>query len=172
MATTTFTIHGNTHFDDVESFLYVLLLFFFSYSSPLPVSELHEADKAGFVEPIGFGRPAHVRNLPKRYADWADGDTMDIADKKHSAISTLDGIQRTIKSAEFLNCLEHNWPKKLHVPISRLIAASFKTFYNSTLCTQAKGSHTEVSHTEFVSTLDRWLSMYAHLEEEFSSCPF
>ncbi|KAF8450229.1 hypothetical protein L210DRAFT_2376156 [Boletus edulis BED1] len=37
----------HTQFDDVESFLYVLLLFFFSYTGPLSASELRRADEAG-----------------------------------------------------------------------------------------------------------------------------
>ncbi|KAF8138767.1 hypothetical protein EV363DRAFT_1394200 [Boletus edulis] len=37
----------HTQFDDVESFLYVLLLFFFFYTGPLSASELRRADEAG-----------------------------------------------------------------------------------------------------------------------------
>lgn len=50
----TFPLH--THFDNVESFLYVLLLLFFSYVGPLPRTELENAHEKGFVRPIRSGR--------------------------------------------------------------------------------------------------------------------
>ncbi|KAF8141235.1 hypothetical protein EV363DRAFT_1307511 [Boletus edulis] len=162
----------HTQFDDVESFLYVLLLFFFSYAGPLPVSELRKADEAGFSLFIGSGRPSHTRNWPKKYAGWADGETEAIADQKRSAIAFRDCAERIVLSAEFVDCLEYNWPKELHNPIRDLIVNSFTIFYNSTLRTAAKGSRTEVSHVEFISTLDTWLDMYSHLEDKFSNCPF
>ncbi|KAF8434994.1 hypothetical protein L210DRAFT_3551561 [Boletus edulis BED1] len=162
----------HTQFDDVESFLYVLFLFFFSYAGPLPVSELGKADEAGFSQSIGSGRPSHMTNWPKKYAGWADGETETIAAQKHSALTAFDGAERIIRSSEFVNCLEYNWPKELHDPISDLIEDSFTLFYDSTLCTAAKESRTEVSHAEFISTLDTWLDMYSHLEDKFSNCPF
>ena len=64
----------HTHFDDVESFLYVLLLFFFSYAGPHPKTALENADEQGLVRTIGSGRLPHMRSWPKKYADWADGD--------------------------------------------------------------------------------------------------
>ncbi|KAF8434997.1 hypothetical protein L210DRAFT_3506323 [Boletus edulis BED1] len=81
----------HTQFDDVESFLYVLLLFFFSYAGPLSVSELCEADEAGFSQFIGSGRPSHMRNWPTKYAGWDDGETETIAAQKYAAIATLGG---------------------------------------------------------------------------------
>ena len=113
-----------------------------------------------------------MRNWPKKYADWADGEPEQIANQKHSAIMTLDGVKRIIQSAEFVNCLENNWPGELHLPICDLIEASFVTFYNNTLRTAARVSRTEVSHAEFISTLDKWLDMYSDLEDKFSNCPF
>jgi hypothetical protein len=162
----------HTHFDDVESFLYVLLLFFFSYAGPLSDSELRDADEAGFVQSIGSGRPSHMRNWPKKYADWADGKPLQIGIKKHYSISDVNGVTSIIESAEFVNCLEDNWPEALHLPITRLIRASSRTFYNSTLRTAAKGKRTEVSHAEFISMLTKWLDMYSDLEDKFSNCPF
>ncbi|KAF8141243.1 hypothetical protein EV363DRAFT_1391733 [Boletus edulis] len=162
----------HTQFDDVESFLYVLLLFFFSYAGPLSVSELHEADGAGFVHSIGSGRPPHMRNWPNKYAGWADGETSVMADQKGFSITNVNGAKRIIQSTEFAECLQNNWPKELHKPICNLIVNSFTIFYNSTLHTTANGSRTEVSHVEFISMLDTWLDVYSHLEDKFSNCPF
>ena len=115
-----------------------------------------------------------MKNWPKQYANWADGDPHEIGIQKHYSITTLKGVTRIIESPEFVDCLENNWPEELHLPIRDLIDASFGTFFNSTLRTAAKpeGSRTEVSHTEFIGTLDMWLDMYSDLEEKFSSCPF
>ena len=55
----------HTHFDDVESFLYVPLLFFFSYAGPLPKTALENAHEQGFVRSIGSGRLPHMRSWPK-----------------------------------------------------------------------------------------------------------
>ncbi|KAF8141272.1 hypothetical protein EV363DRAFT_1307647 [Boletus edulis] len=159
----------HTQFDDVESFLYVLLLFFFSYAGPLPVSELRTADETGFAQSIGSGRPPHMRNWPQKYATWADGATSDIAIQKCFSITMLDGVTHIMESTEFL---KNNWPEELHTPICDLIEDSFTLFYNSTLRTVAKGSRTEVSHVEFISTLESWLDRYSHLEDKFSHCPF
>ncbi|KAF8450227.1 hypothetical protein L210DRAFT_3520093 [Boletus edulis BED1] len=162
----------HTQFDDVESFLYVLLLFFFSYAGALSVSELREADEAGFVRAIGSGRPSHTRNWPRKYADWADGEAEQIGNHKHIAVTTTDGAMTLIQSAEFVDCLDNNWPEELHDPICDLIHASFTIFHRSTLHTAAKRSRTEVSHADFVSMLDEWLNLYCHLEDKFSNCPF
>jgi hypothetical protein len=158
----------------VESFLYVLLLFFFSYAGPLSDSELRKADQIGFVQSIGSGRPSHMRNWPKKYADWADGDPLEIGEQKHSRISTFRGVMRITQRAEFVDCLKNNWPEELHLPITHLIEASFRTFYNSTLRADSisRESRTEVSHAEFIGTLDKWLSTYSDLEDKFSDCPF
>ena len=156
----------------MESFLYVLFLFFSSYTGPLSDSELRKADETGFVQSIGSGPPSHMRNWPKKYADWADGDPLEIGEHKHSRISTFHGVTRITQRAEFVNCLENNWPEELHIPITLLIRASFRIFYNSVLHIAPRVSHTEVSHAEFISKLDKWLDTYSDLEDKFSNCPF
>ncbi|KAH7887126.1 hypothetical protein F5I97DRAFT_1873303, partial [Phlebopus sp. FC_14] len=46
----------HTHYDDIESFFYVLLLFFISYKGPLPTSDLDAAHRRGFSQVLGSGR--------------------------------------------------------------------------------------------------------------------
>ena len=150
----------------------MLLLFFFSYAGPLSDLELCKADEAGFVQSIGSGRPSHMRNWPKKYANWADGDPQEIGEQKHSRISGVDGVTRITRGAEFVDCLENNWPEELHIPITLLIRASFRIFYNSVLHIAPRVSRTEVSHAEFISKLDKWLDTYSDLEDKFSNCPF
>ena len=151
----------------------MLLLFFFSYAGPLSRSELRRADEVGFVQSIGSGRPSHMRNWPKLYADWADGNPQHIGSYKYHDIATPPtGVRGVIRGPEFVDCLQNNWPEELHHPITHLIEASFRTFYNSTRRIDTKESRTEVSHAEFVSTLDKWLDKYSDLEDKFSNCPF
>ena len=162
----------HTQFDDVESFLYVLLLFFFSYAGPLSISELRQADATGFVQHIGSGRLPHIRNWPDEYVNWADGRPEHIGALKQCLFLDLDGATQTLESTEFTDCLTNNWPKELHDSICDLIESCIGMFHNSTLRTASKNYRTEVSHAEFVETLDTWLKLYSDLEDEFSNCPF
>ena len=82
----------------MESFLYVLLLFFFSYAGPLSDLELCKADEAGFVQSIGSGRPSHMKNWLKKSANCMDGDPQEIGEQKHSRISGVDGVLRFLFS--------------------------------------------------------------------------
>lgn len=98
----------HTPFDDVESFLYVLLLFFFSYAGPLPKTRLEHAHNNGFIRPMGSGQLPHMRNWPKKYADWADGDPQVIGKLKALDIMDLfcEGIPA--ESPELGDCLQNN----------------------------------------------------------------
>ena len=112
-----------------------------------------------------------MRNWPKEYADWADGDVRNIARQKKAAILDYHGVMELIESPEFVDCLESQWPKELHTPIRNLILTSFMTFWESTQ-RGTKKSRTEVSHIEFIDTLDQWLNEHSDLEDKFSTCPF
>ncbi|KAH7888985.1 hypothetical protein F5I97DRAFT_776327 [Phlebopus sp. FC_14] len=63
----------HTHYDDIESFFYVLLLFFFSYGGPLPKDELKEADDRGFTQVPGLGRAKNTRDWPAMFLPWRPG---------------------------------------------------------------------------------------------------
>ena len=161
----------HTHFDDVESFLYVLLLFFFSYAGPLPKTQLDEAHKKGFVQTTGSGRLSHMRNWPKKYANWADGDPQAIGRSKAFDIWDPFGETILIASPQLENCLTNNWPQALHSSIKCLLVDSFKEFGQSTQHTASKRRRTEVSHAQFISILDKWLVTNSAVEHEYSNCP-
>ncbi|KAF8120777.1 hypothetical protein EV363DRAFT_1367778 [Boletus edulis] len=158
----------HTHFDDVESFFYVLLLFFFSYAGPLPKTELENAHDNGFVRPIGSGRLPHTRSWPKKYAVWADGEAEAVGHSKGFGIQNANGARYLDESAELRDCLNNNWPEDLHAPIRNLLWETLTAFGESTHRT---GRRTEVSHTRFISILDKWLVTHAELEHEYSNCP-
>ncbi|KAF8124081.1 kinase-like domain-containing protein [Boletus edulis] len=157
----------HTHFDDVESFFYVLLLFFFSYAGPLPQTELQNAQENGFVRPIGSGRLPHMRSWPKKYADWAYGEAETIAAMKGFDILSPNGSKYLNDSAELRDCLNNNWPEDLHDPIRALLWETLTAFGEATRRTGPGG----VSHARFISILDEWLVTHAELEHEYSNCP-
>ena len=161
----------HTHFDDVESFLYVLLLFFFSYAGPLPKTALENAHEQGFLRPIGSGRLPHMRSWPKKYADWADADPQAIGSLK--GFTLWDPFFETIfvESPELKDCLKDNWPEDLHLAIRCLLVHSFTIFTQSTQHTGPKRKRTEVSHAQFIDISDKWLVTYSALEHEHSNCP-
>ncbi|KAF8545731.1 hypothetical protein OG21DRAFT_1502172 [Imleria badia] len=159
----------HTHFDDVESFLYVLLLFFFSYAGPLPKKDLEDAHEEGFVRPIGSGRLSHMRSWPNKLAKWADGDPQDISQLKYFCILHDEGVTDLVDSVEAKVCLQNNWPEDLQCPIRSLLEDTFTAFRKSTKATP--GRRTEVSHAQFIRILDEWLVNHSGLELKFSNCP-
>ncbi|KAF9230793.1 kinase-like domain-containing protein [Melanogaster broomeanus] len=162
----------HTYFDDMESFLYVLLLFFFSYAGPLSKEELRAADHGGFVQVHGSGGLSHMKSWPEKYAKWADEKLADIAAKKDSALTTRTRPKELIRSAEVRNCLKYNWDTGLHRSIQAILLWSWKLFAESRSATLLFARRTQVKHGEFVGVLDKWLEMFSADEEKFSNCPF
>ena len=161
----------HTYYDDIESFLYVLLLFFFSYAGPLSRQELRDADARGFVHPLGSGRLPHMRRWPKRYAAWAEGDIDHIALIKDALLNRDDAADELIQGPE----MTRNWPaKELQGAIMHLLVRCWEMFIDSRRSSDALLSlrHTKVSHRQFIGFLDRWLAKFVHLEDKHSRCPF
>ncbi|KAI6126631.1 hypothetical protein F5141DRAFT_1209914 [Pisolithus sp. B1] len=77
----------HTHFDDIESFLYVLVLFFFSYKGPLEEQALRRARVRGFIQAVGEGRLPHVTAWPARFERWASGTLEEISNQKAGDLS-------------------------------------------------------------------------------------
>ena len=171
-------LRGGTHtyYDDIESFLYVLLLFFFSYAGPLSKEELLAADTQGFVHPLGSGCLAHMRHWPAKYTFWAEGDMASIAASKDSGLNLENGGFKLIRSAHVQQCMTTNWPgKELQRAIMLLLGKCWQMFIDSRRCPAIGLSleHTRVSHEKFVGFLDRWLAEFGDLEASAcSSCPF
>ena len=95
--------NAHTHFDDVESFLYVLLLFFFSYAGPLPKADLESAHEKGFVRPIESGCLPHVRHWPQQFIDWADGSAGTVGRSKSCHISSPHCVKFLLQDDEVGN---------------------------------------------------------------------
>ncbi|KAF9232826.1 hypothetical protein BU15DRAFT_80781 [Melanogaster broomeanus] len=162
----------HTYFDDMESFLYVLLLFFFSYAGPLSKEELGAADNQGFVQLPGSGRLSHTRCWPKTYAMWADGALPVIAKVKDADLNSKDCPKELVRSVEVRNCLKDNWDTGIHRSIQTLLFWSWTLFVKSRFCPGPNATRTQVEHGAFVDLLDKWLERFSGDEEKFSNCPF
>ena len=162
---------AHTHFDDVESFLYVLLLFFFSYAGPLPKADLESAHERGFVRPIESGCLPHVRHWPQQFIDWADGSAGTVGRSKSCHISSPHCVKFLLQDDEVGKCFKHNWPEDLQSPIRSLLENSFKAFRKSMQGGTTPEGRTELSHDKFVQVLDDWLEEYSGFEDEYSNCP-
>ena len=158
--------YRHTHFDDLESFLYVLLLFLFSYAGPLPKGVLQDAHEKGFVRPIGSGALPHMRRWPQELVAWADGDPQTIARLKLLYLWSPDGIEFLCGNSEIRNSLKNNWPEDLQSPIRSLLENTFALFNKSTNATP--GKRTEVSHAQFIKVLDDWLENHSELGRKYS----
>ena len=161
----------HTHFDDVESFLYVLLLFFFSYAGPLPKAELERAHENRFVRHTGSGRLPHMRCWPQKLADWADGEADDIALAKYFHVGSSEGLDFLDENIEVRDCLRDNWPANLQSPIHSLLDDAFEKFRESRKGGKTLRERTEVPHDKFIKVLDVWLIEHSSLEDEYSNCP-
>ncbi|KAF8836932.1 hypothetical protein BDN67DRAFT_983581 [Paxillus ammoniavirescens] len=162
----------HTYFDDMESFLYVVFLFFFSYAGPLSKEELRSADTRGFTQPVGSGRLSHIRGWPPKYAGWADGDMQAVAERKDSVLGKDDSGRRLVDSAEVQDCLQQNWEIGLHEAISTLLLSLWTLFADSRMSAVLNLPRTQVTPGEFIEVLDQWLEAFRETEQEFSNCPF
>jgi hypothetical protein len=150
----------HTHFDDMESFLYVVFLFFFSYAGPLSKEELRDADTRGFVQPTGSGRLTHTRGWPSKYVKWADVNLLVATEGKDSRLGTEANVKRFLRSAEVNDCLKQNWASGLHQGIRRLLSSLWWLFACSRISPGLNLPRTEVEHEQFINVLDKWLKKY------------
>ncbi|KAF8838531.1 hypothetical protein BDN67DRAFT_1070668 [Paxillus ammoniavirescens] len=163
----------HTHFDDMESFLYVVILFFFSYAGPLSKEELRDADTQGFVQPTGYGRFTHTRSWPDVLATWSDGRTFyHIAQCKNATLGSQAGVSAFLNHPEVKNCLRHNWASGLQDGIDSLFLSLWTLFSDSRVSTGKCLTRTEVTHDDFIWILDEWLAKFHEIEQKFSNCPF
>ncbi|KAF9235302.1 hypothetical protein BU15DRAFT_78134 [Melanogaster broomeanus] len=163
---------NHTYFDDMESFLYVMLLFFFSYAGPLSKEELRAADDRGFVQLLGSGRLSHMRSWPKKYRQWADEKLSDIAAQKDAALTNAARLDALMRSPEIRNCLKDNWDTGLCKGIETLLFSSWALFLESRSTGWQIAPRTQVKHGQFIGVLDAWLEKFSVDEEKSSNCPF
>ncbi|KAI5994358.1 hypothetical protein EDD15DRAFT_793261 [Pisolithus albus] len=148
----------HTHFDDIESFLYVLVLFFLSYKGPLTVDELKQARGRGFIQPVGMGRLPHITTWPAMIGQWRSGTVKEMS--KHKA-AILGAEHRE----EFItDCLPHirsRWE-----PVSQSTSIAVSTLVSDCWMTFSLDNR-KVTHSGFVGVLKAWLDEYKGEEANY-----
>ncbi|KAH7890513.1 hypothetical protein F5I97DRAFT_1973062 [Phlebopus sp. FC_14] len=147
---------GHTHYDDVESFLYVLVLFFMTYKHPLPAVDLCNAETQSYTQNVTNARRPHITDWPPLFQLWNDP----LARHYKSPFFTLGD-----HAMVFLEAIRKHW-KDDNVVISIMsLFASCRELFNAR-------PERCVSHREFIAVLDEWLKRYPVPPPGYNSCPF
>ncbi|KAH7887117.1 hypothetical protein F5I97DRAFT_2073641 [Phlebopus sp. FC_14] len=133
----------HAHYDDIESFFYVLLLFFNSYKGPLPTSDLDTAHRRGFSQIFKPWSESMSSALPAKTALMTKGRSS----------------QATYAISIVMNEL---WGSRLYLAIGNLIAACLRLFQGTP----------RVTHDQFIGVLDNWLKAYPAPPDGCNNCPF
>ncbi|KAH7884379.1 kinase-like domain-containing protein [Phlebopus sp. FC_14] len=150
----------HTHYDDIESFFYVLLLFFFSYNGPLPTNELKDAHDRGFIQVLGLGRARNIRDWPAMFLPWSAS----MSAAFHSKYTLLSRELGPQMFKEMTLELKKLWGAS-YTPVATLIARSLDLF-------QDRSPDNRVTHAEFVQVLEKWLEEFPQPLDGCNSCPF
>ncbi|KAF9234404.1 hypothetical protein BU15DRAFT_65762 [Melanogaster broomeanus] len=160
---------GHSHFDDVESFFYVLILFFVSYKGPLPAQELMEAHHRGFT--LRSGRQAHIAKWPQLFKEWSGEDIT-------QAYNAKAGLYFSRKHSmpffqDLADKISKRWKnQELTESIITLILGCWELFLDDQLENTSHAARARVSHRQFIHVLDEWLQQNEVPPEGFNSCPF
>ncbi|KAI6126633.1 hypothetical protein F5141DRAFT_1288936 [Pisolithus sp. B1] len=154
----------HTHFDDIESFLYVLVLFFFSFKGPLEEQVLKSAQVQGFIQPVGEGRLPHVTAWPAMLERWASDSFDEISRRKAGDLNT---VSHATFMRQFYPHILERWPSNSRGSIApraigMLISKCWSMFSRQEL---------QVTHRQFIEVLREWLTEYA-IEEGKYVYPF
>ncbi|KIJ67220.1 hypothetical protein HYDPIDRAFT_25692 [Hydnomerulius pinastri MD-312] len=150
----------HSHFDDIESFFYVLLLFFLSYNKPLPTNQLSAAHQRHFALEPTAARLPHITSWPPDIQTWGQLATQAPSSKfalmvKRVAQPQLWSLKATISE---------QWGQNLTPMIMKLIESTLNLFHEAALY--------RVHHEQFIGVLERWLEEYPTPVEGQNSCPF
>ncbi|KIK11053.1 hypothetical protein PISMIDRAFT_690610 [Pisolithus microcarpus 441] len=148
----------HTHFDDIESFLYVLVLFFLSYKGPLEADKLMEARVQGFIQPVGMGRLPHVTTWPAMVEPWRSGTFAKISIYK-SGLLSAEHCDDFIDA--YLSNIRARWEhvsQSISRAILRLVCDCWMMFSRQ---------RRQVTHRQFIEVLETWLTQYAGEEGNY-----
>ncbi|KAI5984331.1 hypothetical protein EDD15DRAFT_1733763 [Pisolithus albus] len=148
----------HTHFDDIESFLYVLVLVFLSYKGPLKVDKLREARVQGFIQPVGMGRLPHVTTWPAMIGRWRSGTFTEMSQHK-TAILSAEHRRRFMK--DYLRNIRARWEdvsQSTPPAVSDLVYDCWMMFSRRDC---------KVTHSQFVEVLQAWLTQYEGEENKY-----
>ncbi|KAH7887123.1 hypothetical protein F5I97DRAFT_1107580 [Phlebopus sp. FC_14] len=148
----------HTHYDDIESFFYVLLLFFISYKGPLPTSDLDAAHRRGFNQVTGSGRAQNICDWPERFRPWSE--TM--LSSRLAKLELLTREQSSQITYAIAVLMSELWGSTLYPAIGNLVAACLRLFQGTP----------RVTHDQFIGVLDNWLKAYPAPPDGCNNCPF
>ncbi|KAI6130881.1 hypothetical protein EDD17DRAFT_478713 [Pisolithus thermaeus] len=148
----------HTHFDDIESFLYVLVLFFLSYKGPLRKEALNAARVRGFIQPLGAGRLPHVTSWPDMFERWASGTFQEISDRKYSALGPASHAGFMQRSYPHIRSRWDSSSQTTAPALADLILKCWSMFSRHDL---------KVAHKQFIEVLREWLKQFASDEDNY-----
>ncbi|KAI5994453.1 hypothetical protein EDD15DRAFT_2529649 [Pisolithus albus] len=141
-----------------QSFLYVLMLFFFSYKGPLEKETLREARVRGFTQPVGAGRLRHVTAWPAMFQCWASGTLKEILAHKSSALMP-DAHTSFVK--EYFPHLQSRWEPASQSTLPAVLNLIVRCWNMFSL------QDRRVTHHQFIEVLETWLEQYADEEANY-----
>ncbi|KAF9221286.1 hypothetical protein BS17DRAFT_785667 [Gyrodon lividus] len=152
---------GHDHFDDIESFFYVLLLFFLSYQGPMSKDDLFLAKDRGFA--LETGRPAHICSWPAEFQSWSGEHTGRASESK----LTLFTVRHSESYFDVIaGSLQGRWGSQdLRESIVDLIFDCWKLFIDPP-------GQPRVSHQQFIDALGAWLKTNKQPPKGCNNCPF
>ncbi|KAF9231276.1 hypothetical protein BU15DRAFT_82600 [Melanogaster broomeanus] len=156
--------HWNSHFDDIESFVYVLMLFFVSYKGPLSARELLAADERCFTSMVTVNRSSHVNSWSSVFRSWTLKKGVTRAAGSKSLLMTAKA--KHMVTDPFYSVVAEHWEKDL-LPMIQDLVDSCLTFFHA-----AARRHYWGHHQQFIDALDAWLEKYPVPREGHNNCPF
>ncbi|KAF9232363.1 hypothetical protein BU15DRAFT_81327 [Melanogaster broomeanus] len=154
----------NSHFGDIESFLYVLMLFFVSYKGPLSAQELLTADERCFTSMVTVNRSSHVNSWSSVFRRWALKKGVTRAAGSKSLLTTAEAKHMVTNT--FYSVVAEHWEKDL-LPMIQDLVDSCLALYHA-----AASIHFSVHHQQFIDVLDAWLEKHPVPPEGHNNCPF
>ncbi|KAH7890509.1 hypothetical protein F5I97DRAFT_1835989 [Phlebopus sp. FC_14] len=148
---------GHTHYDDVESFLYVLVLFFMTYKHPLSIVDLRNAETQNYTQNVTKARRSHITDWPPLFQRW-NGLPVDAAGSKLAFFTLDDHV------LAFEGHVKHSWKNKDVALSIAYLLESCRDLFNSR-------PERRVSHKDFIDVLDEWLELYPVPPAGYNSCP-
>ncbi|KAI6126632.1 hypothetical protein F5141DRAFT_1288935 [Pisolithus sp. B1] len=149
---------SHTHFDDIESFLYVLVLFFLSYRGPLQKEALKRAQVQGFTQPLGAGRLPHVTSWPNMFERWASGSHQEISNCKAGDLNAVSHVTFMQRSYPHIRSRWEPSSPSTAPALADLILDCWMIFSLHDL---------KVAHNQFIGVLQEWLRQYAGDENNY-----
>ncbi|KAH8115105.1 hypothetical protein DFH11DRAFT_1591440 [Phellopilus nigrolimitatus] len=147
--------------EDLESFYYLIFLFFFSFRGPLPRDVLKEAHEIKYVKKLGdegASYRTHMFPWPGHMQQWSHGPFSVIAASKKQFFDHSAEVY-----AAFKRLAKNGWEAE-YSSMCRLFAPSHNMFFHE--------NSPAPSHDLFIGILRDWLKTYPVPPAGRNSCPF